>query len=169
MCSRIALWLAFPAWAVAQDAPQIQPKFVPSPPVQPIPFSHRVHIATARLECKNCHPIPEPGAFATIPETAKCMSCHGTIKKDSPAVQKLAEFHNEGKPVPWRRVYRIPDYVDFSHKAHVAKGVTCENCHGQVRESDALRKEKETTMAACMDCHRAREASVACNYCHEQL
>ena len=24
------------------------------------------------------------------------------------------------------------------------------------------------SMAACMDCHRARQASLACNFCHEQ-
>jgi Cytochrome c7 and related cytochrome c len=95
------------------------------------------------------------------------MTCHNAVKKDSPHIQRLAEFHNEKKPIPWRRVYRIPDYVFFSHKEHVAKGATCETCHGNVRESDVLRKEIETTMAACMDCHRAKQASIACNYCHD--
>jgi len=136
--------------------------------VQPIPFSHRTHIAGGGLDCKSCHPVPDPGDFATIPETSKCMSCHRTVKKDSPAVQRLADFHNDKKDVPWRRVYRIPDYVYFSHKAHLAKGIACESCHGPVRERDVLRKEKETSMAACMDCHRAKQASLACNYCHEQ-
>jgi len=168
MFLRSALWLAAAALAAAQNTPPTQPKFVPTPPVQPVPFSHRLHITAAGLDCKSCHPVPEPGDFATIPETSKCMSCHRTIRKDSPAVKLLAGFHNEGKPVPWRRVYRIPDYVYFSHKEHLAKGVTCENCHGLVAERDVLRKEKDTSMAACMDCHRAREASVACNYCHEE-
>ena len=170
MFVRSALWLAAAALAAAQaqDSPQPRPKFVPAPPVQPIPFSHRAHIATAGLDCKTCHPVPEPGDFATIPETSKCMSCHRTVKKDSPSVQLLAGFHNDGKPVPWRRVYRIPDYVDFSHKAHLAKSIACESCHGPVRERDALSKEKETSMAACMDCHRERQASLACNYCHEE-
>ena len=162
MIGRIAALLL----AAAQQTPA--PKYVPSAPEQPIPFSHRVHASAAKLDCKSCHPVPEPGDFATIPETAKCMSCHRAIKKDSPAIQRLAAFDAAARPVPWRRVYRIADYVFFSHKEHLAHGASCEDCHGPVRERDALRKEKETSMAACMDCHRARQASLACNYCHEQ-
>jgi hypothetical protein len=96
------------------------------------------------------------------------MGCHRTVKKDSEAIRRLAEFHDGNKPVPWRRVYRIADYVFFSHKAHLAKDATCETCHGPVAERDVLRKEKDTSMAACMDCHRARQASLACDYCHEK-
>jgi hypothetical protein len=165
---RIAAWLAAAVVLAAQDAPPPKPKFVPSPPVQPIPFSHRTHISIAKLDCKTCHPVPEPGDYATIPETALCMNCHRTVKKESPAIAKLAEFHNAGTEVPWRRVYRIPDYVTFSHKQHLARKITCEDCHGAVRERDVLRKEKEISMAACMDCHRERQASLACNYCHAQ-
>ncbi len=159
------LWLLM---ALAAQPPPPSPKFVPSAPVQPIPFSHRIHATRAKLECKFCHPMPDPGDFATIPETAVCMTCHRSEKKDSPAIQRLAESHNAGKPVPWRRVYRIPDYVYFSHKEHVARGIGCEDCHGPVAQRDVLRKEKETSMAACMDCHRARSASLGCTYCHAQ-
>ena len=103
-----------------------------------------------------------------LPATAKCMSCHNAIKTDSPNIQKLAQFHKDGQPVPWVRVYRLPDFVDFSHKAHLATGkATCENCHGPVRERDVIRKEMDTSMAGCMDCHRTNNASVACNFCHE--
>jgi len=145
-----------------------QTKYVPPAPEQPIPFSHRVHIAKG-LDCKGCHPVPEPGDFATIPETAKCMACHREIKKESPAIQRLAEFHEQNKAIEWRRVYRLPDYVFFSHKEHIAKAeATCETCHGPVPERDALRKEKDISMAACMECHRSKQASIACNYCHDQ-
>jgi hypothetical protein len=144
------------------------PKYMPPPPVQPLPFSHRQHVA-AGLQCKNCHEIPEPGDFAGLPATSKCMSCHIEIKKESDAIQRLAGFHKDGKPVPWARVYRIADYVFFSHKEHLARaGATCDTCHGPIQERDVLRKEKETSMAACMDCHRAKNASLACDYCHEQ-
>jgi hypothetical protein len=154
------LVLLVTASAAAQDAskPQL---------VQPIPFSHRTHAEVARLDCKACHPVPEPGDFATIPETSKCMTCHSTVKKESQAIRRLAEFHNDKKPVPWRRVYRVPDYVFFSHKEHLAKGATCETCHGPVRERDVLSKEKPTSMAACMECHRVKQAPITCNYCHD--
>ena len=168
MPGRNVLWLLAACVAAAQETAPPKPAFVPTPPVQPIPFSHRAHISTAKLECKSCHPVPEPGDFATIPETAVCMNCHRTVKKDSPAIQRLAEFHDAAKPVPWRRVYRLADYVFFSHKEHLARNIACDACHGPVRERDVLRKEKEISMAACMDCHRARQASLACNYCHAQ-
>jgi len=58
---------------------------------QPIPFSHRAHVSKG-LECKGCHPVPEPGDFATTPETGLCMGCHRTVKKDSAAIQRLAEL-----------------------------------------------------------------------------
>ena len=163
MFARFALVLAAPVLVCGQAT-----KYVAPAPEQPIPFSHRVHLSKG-LECKNCHPVPEPGDFATIPATATCMNCHRTVKKESAAIQRLTELHEQNKPVEWRRVYRLPDYVFFSHKEHLAKAeVTCETCHGPVRERDALRKEKDINMAACMDCHRARQASLACNFCHDQ-
>ena len=120
------------------------------------------------LECKNCHEMPDPDDDMGLPATAKCMACHATIKKDSPSIQKLAQFAKDGQPVPWVRVYRLPDFVDFSHKVHLTQAkAKCEDCHGPVRESDVIRKETDTSMAACMDCHRANGASVACNYCHD--
>jgi hypothetical protein len=164
----ILCWLAAALTLAAQETAPAKPKFVPAPPVQPVPFSHKTHTNAAKLECKSCHPVPEPGDYATIPEAALCMNCHRTVKKDSPAIAKLAQYQETGQEVPWRRVYRIPDYVFFSHKEHLAHKVACEDCHGAVRERDVLSKEKEVSMAACMDCHRQRQASLACNYCHAQ-
>jgi hypothetical protein len=159
------LSLAFVSLALgAQPVPSKNP---PAGPVQPIPYSHKQHLALG-LECKNCHEMLEPGDQMGLPTTAKCMSCHTAIKSDSPNIQKLAQFHKDGQPVPWVQVYHLPDFVDFSHKAHLTKGkATCENCHGPVRERDVIRKEMDTSMAGCMDCHRSKDASVACNFCHD--
>ncbi|MBI3684126.1 MAG: cytochrome c3 family protein [Acidobacteria bacterium] len=146
------------------SAPRIQR---PAPD-QPLPFSHKTHVAGG-LDCKQCHPMPDPGDFATLPPASFCMSCHQAVKKESPHIARLAEFHNAARKIPWARVYRIPDYVFFNHKKHVSvDGVNCETCHGPVAERDVLRREKEVGMQACMDCHRARGASNDCLYCHEQ-
>lgn len=103
----------------------------------------------------------------TYPAEAKCMQCHSSIKTQSPAIIKLAEYYKEQKPMPWVQIYRVPDYVFFSHKAHYKKArVGCEVCHGPVAERDIITKEKPTSMMACMDCHIDRSASVSCNYCH---
>jgi hypothetical protein len=36
-----------------------------------------------------------------------------------PRHQKLVALANAGRPIPWIRVYQIPSYVEFSHKAHL--------------------------------------------------
>jgi hypothetical protein len=142
-------------------------KYVPPAPVQPIPYSHKQHLALI-LKCETCHQMPEAGDDMALPATDKCMTCHASIRKDSPSIQKLAQYHEDGQTVPWVRVYRLPDYVDFSHKDHLAMAnATCETCHGPVRERDSIRKDSDISMAGCMECHRANNVSVARNYCHD--
>jgi hypothetical protein len=136
-------------------------------PVQPVPFSHKVHAGTMKLACKMCHPNPDPGETMTIVAAAKCMDCHSAIKTGSPAIQRLAAAAKEGKELPWERVYSIPSSVDFSHRAHLEKGNTCQECHGPVAERDQLAKETDLNMAGCMNCHRMKKASLDCSYCHE--
>ena len=133
------------------------------PPVQPIPYSHKQHIALG-LKCKDCHTNPDPGELMGIPASSKCMTCHSTIKKDSPHIQKLAA----SKAIDWVRVYQIPSYVYFNHRTHLESSAQCEKCHGQVAERDRLFREGDISMGACMKCHRANQASISCNYCHEQ-
>jgi hypothetical protein len=135
-------------------------------PVQPIPYSHKQHLALG-LECKNCHTMPDPGEIMTIPEPGKCLSCHRTVKTDSPAIQKLAGFARENRQVPWIRVYQIPSYVAFSHKAHLESGASCEDCHGPVATRDRLWRETDISMTGCMNCHKEKKASLNCTYCHE--
>ena len=95
------------------------------------------------------------------------MTCHTAIKADSPAIQKLAGFEKEGKPVPWAKIYAVPDYIYFSHQYHHKEaGIACETCHGPVATRTVLGKEKETSMEACMECHTEYEASNECNICH---
>src|SRR6266404_8704716 len=134
---------------------------------QPIPYSHKTHLALG-LQCKNCHTNPDPGEMMGYPVTKTCRGCHTTVKKESPAIQKLAEYAKEQKPVPWVRVYQIPSYVFFSHRTHQQAGASCQTCHGPVAERDVIVKEVDTSMGACMDCHRKNKASIDCTYCHEQ-
>ena len=134
---------------------------------QPLPFSHKAHAALG-VKCADCHPIKKPGFAAGLPGEQICMACHTTMKTDSPAIQKLTEYFKAKKPVPWARVYRVPDYVWFSHESHHKDaGIGCDACHGAVAERDVLAKEKATSMEACMECHAARKAPNACNFCHE--
>ena len=76
----------------------------------------------------------------TFPATAICMSCHQAIATDRPAIQKLAAFAKAGTPVPWVRVYDTPEYVFWSHGAHLTAKVDCVECHGTVAEQDVMQQ-----------------------------
>ena len=54
----------------------------------------------------------------------------------------------------WNRVTDLPDYVYFNHAIHVAKGVGCAECHGDVAQMPLMRKARTLTMGFCLDCHR---------------
>ncbi len=137
-------------------------------PEQPIPFSHKVHTGTLKLQCKMCHSNPDPGEMMTIAAASKCMQCHSTIKPDTPSVQKLAAAAKNERDIHWARVYEIPAYVSFSHRAHVTAGSTCADCHGKVQERDQLFREADISMGGCMNCHQTKKVSIDCAFCHEQ-
>jgi hypothetical protein len=139
----------------------------PPPPPQPIPFSHKLHLAM-KLQCKMCHANRDPGESMGIAAASVCMQCHSSVKSDSPAIQKLAGYAAQNRDIPWVRVYRIPAYVDFSHKTHLASGATCETCHGHVEQRDALFRETNISMGSCMECHRQHKAPIDCTACHEE-
>ena len=133
---------------------------------QPVPYSHKKHVSLG-LQCKGCHTNPDPGEAMGIPGVSLCMGCHKTVKAESPYIKKLARFAEEKAEPVWRRVYLIPSYVFFSHRAHLEAGAKCEACHGPVKERAALWRETDISMGGCMGCHRARKAGNSCNYCHE--
>ncbi len=157
-CAMAALIVA----AVGQT--QKQP---PPPPEQPIPYSHKLHVGTLKLKCNMCHPNKDPGEIMGIPQASTCMQCHSSVKTDSPAIQKLADYAKSSRQIRWARVYEIPTYVMFSHKAHLEAGNTCQECHAQVAERDQLFREADISMGGCMTCHRMKKASNDCSFCHE--
>lgn len=160
------LSLAFPA---AQEKPEAEFK-PPPPPAQPIAYSHRAHLEQA-LDCIDCHTKVDTESRATLPPTSTCMSCHGTTRTRSAEIEKLAGYHSRNEGVPWERVYRLAPFVYFSHAAHVSvkANVTCETCHGEVREMDLMQKVKDTSMAACVACHKQRNAPNQCDSCHDPI
>jgi len=134
---------------------------------QPVPYSHKTHLAFG-LKCNSCHTNPDPGELMGFPAETICMSCHQSIKTESPHIQKLAAAAKDKKPMPWVRVYQLPTYVYFSHRVHTQAGTTCDTCHGPVRDRDVITKEVVHNMRNCMACHAAKHARNECMACHEE-
>jgi hypothetical protein len=136
-------------------------------PVQPIPYSHKKHLALG-LKCEMCHTNPAPGILMTFPATGKCMQCHTEVAKDSEAIQKLSAYEKDKQQVPWVRIYAVPAWVYWNHRQHIQAGTNCEACHGRVAEMDKMKLATNvTTMQGCVDCHKQRDAPVGCASCHE--
>jgi len=151
--------------AIAQEKDSTSPQ-PPEPVQQPVEFSHRRH-AELGLECNACHPGGD-GERAGIPQTADCLKCHEDRDPSNPAFRSLFEHAQAKKPIAWSRVYQLPSFAFFSHKAHAAAAKEdCQTCHGPVASRELLWKEREISMKACVDCHKASQASVSCTLCHE--
>ncbi len=123
-------------------------------PRQPIPFSHRVHAGVKGIDCRFCHPFVERSQNAGLPPVEKCFFCHNYIIPQHPEILKEWDHLVQEKPVPWVRIFYVPDFVFFRHQPHVlwAK-LDCTNCHGDVKTQDRLMR-VDFQMGFCMDCHR---------------
>jgi hypothetical protein len=155
---------------------------------QPIEFPHKTHLAL-KLQCTNCHQRAEKDAVAGRPPTQFCLACHSGGEAKSDEIRKLRAFGEKGQAVPWKRVWRLPSDVFFSHRTHVGARIECQTCHGPMETltrppARALRK---LTMNDCIGCHEqwewpketkdkqaapvkvaaVRRVSTDCNACHK--
>lgn len=121
---------------------------------QPVPFSHEHHVNGVGIDCRYCHTSVETSPFAGVPATSICMNCHTQIWSDSPMLAPVRESYATGQPLKWTRVHDMPDFVYFDHSIHVAKGIGCTTCHGQVDEMSLTFKTENMLMSWCLECHR---------------
>lgn len=123
-------------------------------PLQPVLFSHRHHAGELRIDCRNCHATVETAAFAGMPSTQTCLTCHSQIFTHTTMIQPLVQSAVLNRPLQWNRVNQLPGHVFFDHSIHVAKGVACVTCHGEVGNMALMAKGEPLTMRWCLDCHR---------------
>src|SRR5262245_48745543 len=121
---------------------------------QPIQFSHAHHVGGIGIDCRYCHTSVEESAFANIPPTKTCMNCHSQIWTNAPILEPVRASFRENKPLEWNRVHDLPDFVYFNHSIHVAKGVGCATCHGQVDRMPLMYLENSLQMSWCLYWHR---------------
>jgi hypothetical protein len=124
---------------------------------QPVQFSHKHHVGDDGIDCRYCHTSVETSYSAGIPPTQTCMNCHSQIWSDSPYLEPVRASYRENKPIEWQRVHDLPEYAYFNHSIHVAKGVGCSTCHGQIDEMPAVYQENTLQMEWCLQCHRNPE------------
>jgi hypothetical protein len=175
----VSSWERRPAAATAPPSPQ------------PINFPHNVHVQQYKIECGYCHTDARRSEFAGLPSVERCMGCHKITAADRPEIKKLADYAARRAPIPWTRVFNLPEFTYFTHKPHVRAGVTCQTCHGPVDTmttvgavtgprltNDLLTlvglggAPPPLSMGWCIDCHRRENAArgtrapLDCIACH---
>lgn len=126
-------------------------------PVQPVPFSHKLHAGDLGMDCVYCHTTVETAAHAAIPPTQTCMNCHANVATDSPRLALVRQAYETGDPIPWVRVHMLPEHAHFDHAVHVAAGVGCTSCHGRIDQMEVVYQAEPLSMSWCLDCHRNPE------------
>ena len=127
---------------------------------QPVPFSHKHHVTGLGIDCRFCHTSVEDSAFAGIPPTKTCMSCHSLVWQDAEMLEPVRESYREDTSIEWTRVHDLPDFAYFDHSIHVKKGIGCTTCHGDVGEMPLMWREATLNMDWCLDCHRDPAAQI---------
>lgn len=140
-------------------------------PPQPIAFPHTIHAGVDRIDCQYCHFSAERSVDAGIPPVATCWGCHqqirGTDAAQQTEIQKVVDYWESAEPIPWVRIYKVADHVHFPHMRHIAAGVDCATCHGDVREMAVIEEVNQPlSMGWCVSCHIERSVSRDCAVCH---
>ncbi|MGC2404394.1 MAG: cytochrome c3 family protein [Acidobacteriaceae bacterium] len=151
------------AYAAIKDFLDIHPEH----PVQPIAYTHKVHLAKG-LPCTFCHVGVDQGPEARIPGVNVCMSCHQSIATDRPEIKKIAAYKARGEEIPWVRVYNYSEsaHVRFNHAPHIRAGVDCASCHSDLTQQTTAERKVNLNMGFCLNCHTQKKVSVDCETCH---
>ncbi|HPG28867.1 MAG TPA: cytochrome c3 family protein [Myxococcota bacterium] len=137
--------------------------------VQPIRFSHALHVGTHDMACAECHRTVESARFAGRPGVEVCGSCHDVMLGDSAEEARVVAHVEENREIPWNPLDRSDPSVFFSHARHVKiAAIECETCHGAMAEAQSPPPAAlvRLSMEDCIGCHRARNVRDDCNACH---
>lgn len=180
-------------------------------PEQPIYFSHKVHVGDNGIDCQYCHSAAKHSKTSGIPSLNVCMNCHMSInefegKLDNENIDGTKEIHKiydhigydlekvaytgEEKPIEWKRIHNMQDFVYFNHSQHVVAGEkaikkaikegtvpnikninpelddsqVCFACHGKVDQMEVVEMASDFTMGWCIECHRTTEVDSSNEY-----
>ena len=123
-------------------------------PEQPVAFSHQLHAGELRLDCRYCHYTVERSPVAAVPATSVCMNCHQLVGQDLETLALVRQSAAQDRRIAWVRVHNLPDYARFDHSLHLAAGIGCSSCHGDIRSMARVTQQKPLSMGWCLGCHR---------------
>ncbi len=138
--------LSVGVWGIAQTQ---------KAPPQPIQFPHSLHVGLG-IQCLYCHPGALRGPSPGLPTETKCWGCHQQIAVQGPELTKLASYVQNNQPINWVPVAQVPDFVHFVHSPHIAAGLHCEDCHGDVSKMTVYQNPQVMNMGWCLNCHRQK-------------
>jgi hypothetical protein len=125
-------------------------------PLQPIPFNHRFHTEELLMQCDYCHGRTGLSPVAVVPPVELCMGCHRIVGAQLEPIQRLRGYWERKEPIPWVRIHKLPDFVQFPHEAHIRSQVDCEECHGKVQDMDRVYQVNSLKMGWCLNCHMGK-------------
>lgn len=130
-----------------------------APAEQPIQFPHNLHVGFG-IQCLYCHPGALRGASPGLPTQNKCWGCHQqtarTFTGEKPELTKLLNYVQNDEQIVWIPVAQVPDFVHFNHRPHIAAGVNCETCHGDMTKVVIAENPQVMNMGWCLTCHKNR-------------
>lgn len=135
--------------------------------IQPVSFSHKFHAGQLEISCLFCHRYAHVSSVAGVPSMQLCMGCHQNLGEETPETKKLLGYWENGTPIQWIRLQRLPDFVYFTHEMHLHHGVDCVHCHGRVEEMPHTPRASSFEMGWCLSCHRQQGGSLDCLTCHK--
>ncbi len=127
-------------------------------------------LAAVKLEEQNAQQQNRAPRPVESPELRKLYDALALDKSLSPIAGKAPT------PIAWKRIHKLPDFVYFDHRAHIAATVPCQTCHGPIETMERVRQYETLSMGWCVNCHRdvsengvnGRQvhASIDCVTCH---
>lgn len=146
-------------------------------PQQPISYPHVLHAGKLGISCLYCHYNAEKSDVASIPSVNVCMNCHSLVRSvsgasaPSPEIDKLVKAWKSRdsaapSPIAWERVNKVPSFVRFSHRIHVANGIACQECHGAIQTMARVHQAAPLNMQWCINCHRMTKEQAPAHWKH---
>ena len=121
------------------------------------------------LTCDVCHEFYASGQHSGLPTLETCLGCHEDPQTESEEEQKIRDLAADGNLDVFRKLFKMPDHVFYSHRRHAEIGeVPCEACHGAVAATSAppTRPLVRVSMDFCIECHEGDGVASECTTCH---